>query len=82
MGEKLASLDRDDRKEPTLSRAIGSRYDAEGIDFSGGELQKVALARALYKNAPFVVDFPAAASVKESWCLIMAVLYRRVRRMP
>lgn len=34
----------------------------DGIDLSGGESQKLALARALYKNAPIVVlDEPTAA---------------------
>jgi ATP-binding cassette subfamily B protein len=37
-------------------------YDKSGVDISGGEAQKVALARALYKNAAFVVlDEPTAA---------------------
>ena len=45
-----------------LERAIGRGYDSEGIDFSGGEEQKIALARALYKDAPFVIlDEPTAA---------------------
>lgn len=64
LGDKLESLDNDsDAKEKdALKRAIGQRYDAEGVDFSGGEKQKIALARALYKDAPFVVlDEPTAA---------------------
>ncbi len=36
-------------------------YD-DGIDLSGGERQKLALARALYKDAPVIVlDEPTAA---------------------
>lgn len=36
--------------------------DEEGLDFSGGERQKLALARALYKDAPIIVlDEPTAA---------------------
>ncbi|MCQ2524973.1 MAG: ABC transporter ATP-binding protein/permease [Lachnospiraceae bacterium] len=36
--------------------------DDEGVDMSGGERQKLALARALYKNAPIVVlDEPTSA---------------------
>lgn len=36
--------------------------DPEGVTFSGGELQKLMLARALYKDAPVVIlDEPTAA---------------------
>ncbi|MFR1518475.1 MAG: ABC transporter ATP-binding protein [Clostridia bacterium] len=37
-------------------------FDEQGIEISGGEAQKLALARALYKNAPFIVlDEPTSA---------------------
>lgn len=37
-------------------------FDDKGVDFSGGEKQKLAIARALYKNSPMVVmDEPTAA---------------------
>ena len=56
MEEKLASL------EKGMDTEVLKVISDEGIDFSGGERQKIALARALYKEAPVVVlDEPTAA---------------------
>lgn len=41
---------------------LSKDFDEAGIDFSGGELQKMAISRALYKNAPIIIlDEPTAA---------------------
>ncbi len=38
------------------------QFDRDGVQLSGGEQQKLAIARALYKNAPVVIlDEPTAA---------------------
>ncbi|MBQ8799034.1 MAG: ABC transporter ATP-binding protein [Lachnospiraceae bacterium] len=45
-----------------LDTAMYKDFESEGVEISGGEAQKVALARALYKDAPIVVlDEPTAA---------------------
>jgi len=45
-----------------LDTILYKSFDEEGTQISGGEAQKVALARALYRDAPFVIlDEPTAA---------------------
>ncbi len=45
-----------------LSSFYGKDYDEEGIQISGGEGQKIAIARALYKDASLVIlDEPTSA---------------------
>lgn len=52
---------------------VGKEYDESGINFSGGEKQKMAIARAIYKNAPFVImDEPTAALDPLSECEVYA----------
>lgn len=54
--ERLNSLPND------LDTFLYKDIDADGVEISGGEAQKLALARALYKNTPFIIlDEPTAA---------------------
>ena len=55
-GERLASM------EKGLDTMIYKKLSEDGVDVSGGEAQKIAIARALYKDAPFIIlDEPTAA---------------------
>ncbi|MCD7846927.1 MAG: ABC transporter ATP-binding protein/permease [Oscillospiraceae bacterium] len=45
-----------------LETTLYTEVDQNGVNVSGGEAQKIALARALYKDSPFIVlDEPTAA---------------------
>ncbi len=45
-----------------LDTYLYKNMDEEGVEVSGGEAQKIAIARALYKDSPFVIlDEPTAA---------------------
>lgn len=55
-GQRLDSL------EKGLDTMLYKDMDESGIEVSGGEAQKIAIARALYKDAPFIIlDEPTAA---------------------
>lgn len=48
--------------ENGLDTMIYKNLSEDGVDISGGEAQKIAIARALYKDAPFIIlDEPTAA---------------------
>ena len=56
MGEKLKKLPKG------IETDVFKNFDETGFEPSGGEGQKIALARALYKDAPIVIlDEPTAA---------------------
>ncbi len=60
---RLASLEEKVRSLPEgLNTHLIKRITGHGTELSGGELQRLLLARALYKNAPvLILDEPTAA---------------------
>ena len=55
-GERLSTL------KDGLHTQLFKNFSDDGVELSGGESQKVAVARCLYKDAPFaVMDEPTAA---------------------
>ena len=56
------------------------RLDEDGCNVSGGEAQKIAIARALYRDAPFIIlDEPTAALDPESEYEIFSAFDRLVQ---
>ena len=54
--DRLASM------EKGLDTMLYKNLSEDGVEVSGGEAQKIAIARALYKDAPFIIlDEPTAA---------------------
>lgn len=60
--KKAGFEERSARMEKGLDTCLYKNCDEDGVDISGGEEQKIALARALYQNAAFLIlDEPTAA---------------------
>lgn len=56
MGERMKKMYRG------LDTPVTKRLEASGVDFSGGEEQKIAIVRALYKDSPvLILDEPTSA---------------------
>ena len=67
LGERIRTL------PDQLDTNVGKEFAENGVTFSGGEKQKMAIARAIYKDAPFVImDEPTAALDPESECEVYA----------
>jgi ATP-binding cassette subfamily B protein len=55
-GERLKTMPKG------IDTCLYKDFEEDGVEISGGEAQKIAIARALYKDAPFVIlDEPTAA---------------------
>lgn len=60
--EKAGFSDRLASMPDGIDTCLYKSWSKNGVDVSGGEAQKLAIARALYKDAPFIIlDEPTAA---------------------
>ena len=56
LGERLSQM------ENGIETCLYKQFDERGVEISGGEAQKLCLARAIYKSAPFIIlDEPTAS---------------------
>lgn len=75
LGERMAHM------PDGLNTFVGKEFEASGVNVSGGERQKMAIARAIYKGAPFVImDEPTAALDPVSECEVYEGFDRMVGR--
>lgn len=60
--EKAGFGDRLEKLKDGIDTYLYKDSSKDGVNISGGEAQKIAIARALYKDAPFIIlDEPTAA---------------------
>ena len=71
--QKVGLGERFEELEEGLETFVGTEFSEKGVAFSGGEKQKMAIARAIYKDAPFVImDEPTAALDPIAECEVYA----------
>ncbi len=59
---KRSGLEKFNNLKKGIETCLYKNFDEEGIEISGGEAQKLMLARAIYKGSPFIIlDEPTAA---------------------
>lgn len=59
---KAGLLERFEELSNGFHTFVGKEYSPDGVNFSGGERQKIAIARAIYKDAPLIImDEPTAS---------------------
>ena len=59
---QAGAMERVEEMPQGLDTYLYKDLEKEGVEVSGGEAQKIAIARALYKDAPFIIlDEPTAA---------------------
>lgn len=60
--EKVGLKEKVEKYPKKLEQSLFKDYDDEGVDLSGGEAQKIAIARGIYRDASlFILDEPTAA---------------------
>ncbi|HAZ37022.1 MAG TPA: ABC transporter ATP-binding protein, partial [Clostridiaceae bacterium] len=60
--EKVGLKERLDKMPEGIRTPLYKDFDENGVEISGGEAQKIALARSLYRDSPIIIlDEPTAA---------------------
>jgi ATP-binding cassette subfamily B protein len=60
--EKVGLKEKVEKYPKKLEQSLFKDYDDEGVELSGGEAQKIAIARGIYRDASlFILDEPTAA---------------------